>query len=167
MPRGQSLNEPHYLNLLLTMQQERTPLRGSRKADLTTANIMDRGLRFLGPTPPLEIEIWVPREQVLGLQLSIGTNTETPSSYSLPKLTYAMPESNNCTTDPQNRERARPPRLLKLHVNCGNHRGTRYLILPCPSSPPWAHIPPPKFISSTVHFLDVLYCPKKKKKKIQ
>lgn len=38
-----------------------------------------------------------------------------------------------------------------------NHRGTSSLLLPCPSSPPWAHIPPPKFISSAVCFLD---CPK-------
>lgn len=49
----------------------------------------------------------------------------------------------------------------------GNHKGTSYLILPCPSSLPWAHVSPPRFISSTVHFLDVLYCPRKTKNPVK
>lgn len=51
-PRGQRLNEPHYLNLLLRRQQEMTPLRVSRKeADLATANTIDRGLNIFGTNP--------------------------------------------------------------------------------------------------------------------
>lgn len=52
MPRGQRLNELHYLNLLLTRQQEMTPLRVSRKeADLAAANTIDRGLNVFGTNP--------------------------------------------------------------------------------------------------------------------
>lgn len=68
-----------------------------------------------------------------------------------------------CNRSSKQRRRAGPLRLLKLNMKHRNHRGTSYLILPCPSSPPWAHISPPRFLSSTVHFLDVLHCPRKNK----
>lgn len=71
-----------------------TPLRchqegvRRKKALSGHCNTTDRGLKLLGPpTQPLGTEIWVPREQMLGFRLSTVTITETPSDYSLPRLT--------------------------------------------------------------------------------
>lgn len=72
-----------------------------------------------------------------------------------------------CNRSSKQRKRAGPQRLLKLNMKYGNHKGTSYLILPCPSSLPWAHISPPRFISSTVHFLNVLYGPRKHKNPVK